>query len=259
MFTNKRNSKLIIVVLALIFVTITAWAAFCPYCGQELAEDFTFCPGCGKSLAGVPGLRAGEQTDRRDTGAVERREEQDEKGRNWYTRSKLPDKRELDRFIAAPNSLLVDFENAELINKDSSYSLFQVDALDDMYGRQVAREMDHLSPNGKKYWIYKVANVSVEKYENHQVGKWQIVAGEADDDYRLITREGIILGMELNEARDRMRDCSYKFHKEKSKNKQRVLYYKKSRRFKTDYFIELWFSPGENKLQKIRYGTLGIN
>ncbi len=219
-----------------------------------------FCPGCGKSLAGVPGLRPGEQTDRRDTGAVERTErEQDEKGRNWYTRSKLPDKREIDEFLAKPNSLLVDFENAELINGESAYSLFQLDALDDMYGREVAREMDHLSSDGKKYWICKVANVIVERYAHRQMGKWQIVAGEADDDYRLMTREGIILGMELNEARDRMRDCSYKFHKEKSKKKQRVLHYKKSRRFKTDYFIELWFTPGENKLQKIRYGTLAIN
>jgi len=256
MLTKTNMKKLIVVTVVLAFVVLSAWAAFCPYCGQELGGDFKFCPGCGKSLKGVPGLTNGVRDNGRDDAKRNGEAEEDEKGKNWYTRHELPTRQEIEDFLAEPNSLLVDVENFELISSGSSYNLYQLDAIEDMYGREVSRKMDHLSANGKKYWIYKVANITVEKYEKRQVGKWEIRAAEQDDDFRVLTREGISLGMDLSEARDRMRECSYKFHKEKSKNKQRVLYYKKSRRFNTDYFVELWFSPGENRLIKLRYGTL---
>lgn len=236
-----------------------ALAVFCPDCGQDCPGEFKFCPRCGVSLVKARQvLKPGDG----DTGGATGAHTRQESPVAAWRRFQPPGAAEIDEFLRQPCRFLLDFENMELISAKSTYYLFQVDLLEDMYGRPLQREVDHVNSHGKKYWIYSVANIVVEKYQHRDIGKWQIALrgeGEKEEgDFEVLTREGVKLGMDINEVRDRMSGSAYKFDREKGRKKVRILKYKKSRSWATDFYAEFYFSAGDNKLQKIRFGTLSL-
>ncbi|HET9869278.1 MAG TPA: hypothetical protein VFR02_02095, partial [bacterium] len=119
----------------------------------------------------------------------------------------------------------------------------------------VKKGLDERLPNGVPRWRYRVANLTLWKYESRDKGILEAAAPQDAGDFRVLTPEGVSFGSDSGEVRDACENAYFKYDGVGENGKYRILKYTHGEGLAFADKLEFWMDR-DGKMQKIRFGTL---
>ncbi len=161
---------------------------------------------------------------------------------------------------ANPKIIIFDTQNAELWIEGTRYPVYELFHVMKDKDWPYKRDLVTTKSDGTRRFKYSYQNISLEKYENEKFGVFTIEKPKDDQDFQVLTIEGVGLDVSENEVRNRFQNEYFRYDNEERNDKIYYLRYKHTHGFLGwDDKLVFGFDVKTHNLVEIKYGVLDEN
>ncbi len=159
-----------------------------------------------------------------------------------------------------PKMIIFDTQNAELWIEGTRYPVYELHHVMKDKNWPMKRDLVTTKSDGTRRFKYSYLNISLEKYENEKFGVFTVEKPTTDQDFQILTVEGVGFDISENEVRNRFQNEYFRYDNEDRGSKIYYLKYKHTHGFLGwDDKLVFGFDIKTHNLAEIKYGVLDEN